>query len=186
MVLSPSPRSRSDLCAEPSDGGVMHVEAARDARQALALVSALPGLALLVGREFVGPAHLASFPLGPRRPLARPGADQLALELREARQYRQHETAVRGVVVSAQGSPSERNMAPFSAKLSSTLRRSLVLLANRSSRVTSTTSPCSTSLRTLASCAGQPWCPRRSLGTPAQRPPRGAGQAGQQGTGHPC
>src|SRR5580704_16112421 len=38
-----------------------------------------------------------------------------------------------GVVVSAQGSARDRKPAPFSATVASTLRRSLVLLASRSS-----------------------------------------------------
>lgn len=80
---------------EPPDRRMMDVVAPGDAAEALALVVPAPGFLLLVGGQLVGAAHLAALRLGSGPSLACPRPDQLALELGQARQHRQHEPAVR-------------------------------------------------------------------------------------------
>lgn len=88
---------------------MVHGVAPGDRGDALAGLPPLPGLALLVRRELGLAPHLPTLGLGAGSPFARAGADQFPLELRQARQHREHEPPVRarrigpGVAQGAEG-----------------------------------------------------------------------------------
>ncbi len=111
-------------------------------------------------------------PLARARPaLARPCADQLALELGQPGEHREHEPAMgRGGV--GPGVQQRAKRGPLSDKAASTLRRSRVLRASRSRRVTSTTSPGPTSRSSRASCARSRLGPRGGFAKHPGRPGR--------------
>ena len=77
----------------------------------------LPGLFLLLRCEDRGSAHMLSTGLGAAPAFGSTGADQVALNIGQAAEYRQHQAAVL-LVLSAHGSAKDRNCA-----LASTMRR---------------------------------------------------------------
>ena len=95
----------------------MDAVAFRDAGQGFAvLVAALQGLGPLVWGELETAPHLHALGLGERAPLAGAGADQLALELGQSCEHRQHQAAVgSGGVGPCVGQRAER--CPFGADL---------------------------------------------------------------------
>jgi hypothetical protein len=89
------PTSSGRSLAQPPDRRGVDVVGARDVGLRLTGIETVQGFPPLVCRQLArSPEPYAPF-LGPLAPLARPGPDELALELRKTAQHRQDEPAMR-------------------------------------------------------------------------------------------
>src|ERR1035437_6520520 len=128
------------LLAQATDRRMAHVVGPRNVGQHLSRLPASDRFSFLMAGQLRLPTEYYPPLLRPCPPLAGPCPDQFALELGETAQNGQHQATVRrrgvGPSISQRFDP-----APFSAIVPNRLRRSRVDLANRSSRVTTSTSP---------------------------------------------
>src|SRR6266481_6054045 len=140
MIVGCSVHLQSGLLAQATDRRVTHVIRSCNVREHFACLSASNGFPTLLAGQLWLPATDNSPRLCTLAPLAGTSPDQLALELGETAQNSQHQATMRRRGVSP--SISQRlKPRPFFRDRSQEIEEIAGRLANRSSRVTTSTSP---------------------------------------------